>query len=53
MKRRGKLGGQNKVPRIITKQDLFEDIQEFAKEWDVRSIANELAPTHDETSISQ
>ncbi len=53
MKRRGKLGGQNKVPRIITKQDLFEDIQEFAKEWDVRSVVNELASSHDETSISQ
>ncbi|NLF24439.1 MAG: GH3 auxin-responsive promoter family protein [Deltaproteobacteria bacterium] len=31
MKHRGKLGGQNKVPRIITGQDLFEDLKSFAQ----------------------
>ena len=29
MKERGKLGGQNKVPRIITNRDLFGDLQNF------------------------
>ncbi len=29
MKSRGKLGGQNKVPRIITDQDLFESLRRF------------------------
>ncbi len=29
MKSRGKLGGQNKVPRIITKQELFENLLRF------------------------
>ena len=31
MKSRGKLGGQNKVPRIITKNELFEDLVRFAR----------------------
>jgi len=31
MKRRGKLGGQHKVPRIITDPDLFADLRRFAK----------------------
>ncbi|MHA1537276.1 MAG: GH3 family domain-containing protein [Alphaproteobacteria bacterium] len=31
MKRRGKLGGQNKVPRIITDEALFDDLRGFAK----------------------
>lgn len=30
MKERGKLGGQNKVPRIITDQKLFANLQQFA-----------------------
>lgn len=30
MKQRGKLGGQNKVPRIITEEALFDDLREFA-----------------------
>ncbi len=30
MKRRGKLGGQNKVPRIITDATLFDDLKSFA-----------------------
>lgn len=30
MKRRGKLGGQNKVPRIITDAALFDDLKSFA-----------------------
>ncbi|MGZ9082472.1 MAG: GH3 family domain-containing protein [Rhodoplanes sp.] len=30
MKRRGKLGGQNKVPRIINDQALFDDLRAFA-----------------------
>jgi GH3 auxin-responsive promoter len=30
MKRRGKLGGQNKVPRIINDQAVFEDLKTFA-----------------------
>ena len=29
MKHRGKLGGQNKVPRIINDQDLFADLRAF------------------------
>jgi hypothetical protein len=31
MKSRGKLGGQNKVPRIIMKQELFADLEAFAR----------------------
>jgi hypothetical protein len=31
MKNRGKLGGQNKVPRIITKVDMLQDLIDFAK----------------------
>ena len=31
MKKRGKLGGQNKVPRIIAKSELFDDLIEFTK----------------------
>jgi hypothetical protein len=30
MKRRGKLGGQNKVPRVINDQALFDDLKSFA-----------------------
>lgn len=30
MKRRGKLGGQHKVPRILNDPALFEDLQEFS-----------------------
>ena len=30
MKSRGKLGGQNKVPRIIQDQDLFKNLTDFA-----------------------
>ena len=30
MKSRGKLGGQNKVPRIIIKQELLDDLRSFA-----------------------
>ena len=29
MKRRGKLGGQNKVPRVINDEALFEDLRDF------------------------
>ncbi len=32
MKKRGKLGGQNKVPRIISNQDLFSDLNDFTKQ---------------------
>jgi hypothetical protein len=31
MKSRGRLGGQNKVPRIINDQQLFADLTHFAK----------------------
>ncbi len=31
MKRRGKIGGQNKVPRVITDDDLFRDLRSFAE----------------------
>jgi hypothetical protein len=31
MAKRGKLGGQNKVPRIITNQELFEDLINFTE----------------------
>ena len=41
MKSRGKLGGQNKVPRIITKPELFDDIQAFAKDYHQSSENNE------------
>ncbi len=30
MKRRGKLGGQNKVPRIVNDAKLFQDLRDFA-----------------------
>jgi hypothetical protein len=30
MKKRGKLGGQNKVPRILVNQVLFEELRQFA-----------------------
>ena len=30
MKQRGKLGGQNKVPRIVTSDALFADLRAFA-----------------------
>jgi hypothetical protein len=30
MKKRGKLGGQNKVPRIITNRELLAELIEFA-----------------------
>jgi len=30
-KSRGKLGGQNKVPRIITKQELLDNLLAFVK----------------------
>jgi hypothetical protein len=29
MKQRGKLGGQNKVPRVITDRDLFDNLRQF------------------------
>ena len=32
MKSRGKLGGQNKVPRIITDLELFKNLQKFCKD---------------------
>lgn len=32
MESRGKLGGQNKVPRIITNQELFTNLSAFARE---------------------
>ncbi|WP_022728546.1 GH3 family domain-containing protein [Fodinicurvata sediminis] len=31
MKKRGRLGGQNKVPRLISDPDLFADLQEFCR----------------------
>jgi hypothetical protein len=31
MKSRGRLGGQNKVPRIISDQQLFADLAKFAQ----------------------
>jgi len=31
MKSRGKLGGQNKVPRLISKPELFDQLREFAE----------------------
>jgi len=31
MKKRGKLGGQNKVPRIINDEALFQDLRAFTK----------------------
>jgi hypothetical protein len=30
MKKRGKLGGQNKVPRIVNDTALFADLRQFA-----------------------
>jgi hypothetical protein len=36
MKRRGKLGGQNKVPRIINDQTLFADLREFSDDYSPR-----------------
>ena len=31
MKERGKLGGQHKVPRLISKQELFNNLTEYSK----------------------
>ena len=31
MKKRGKLGGQNKVPRIITRTELLDDLKDFTR----------------------
>jgi hypothetical protein len=47
MKRRGKLGGQNKVPRVINDQALFDDLKRFgvAVEGLTRSLP--LAPSPD------
>jgi hypothetical protein len=33
MKSRGKLGGQHKVPRLINKQDLFDDLLNFVESF--------------------
>jgi len=32
MRSRGKLGGQNKVPRVINKQEIFEDLIKFTQQ---------------------
>ena len=32
MRRRGRLGGQNKVPRVISDPELFADLQNFASQ---------------------
>ena len=32
MKKRGKLGGQNKVPRIITKREMLSELIEFVRD---------------------
>jgi hypothetical protein len=37
MKSRGKLGGQNKVPRIITDKKLLEGLLTFAEEYNTRT----------------
>lgn len=31
MKKRGRLGGQNKVPRVINNQELFDDLKDFMR----------------------
>ncbi|WP_439814426.1 GH3 family domain-containing protein [Zavarzinia sp. CC-PAN008] len=33
MKQRGRLGGQNKVPRILVRDDLAQDLRDFATGW--------------------
>ena len=33
MKQRGQLGGQHKVPRVITDQSVFAELRRFAAEW--------------------
>ena len=38
MKSRGKLGGQNKVPRIITDSELFKGLRDFAQRLTVNSL---------------
>lgn len=45
MKKRGKLGGQNKVPRIITKREMLAELIEF-----VRSPLESQAPAESATS---
>lgn len=40
MKSRGKLGGQNKVPRIITKLELLQDLIDFANVPTARACSN-------------
>jgi hypothetical protein len=32
MKSRGRLGGQNKVPRIINDEEIFASLREFRRE---------------------
>lgn len=39
MKKRGKLGGQNKVPRIITNREMLADLLEFARTEDGKAGA--------------
>jgi hypothetical protein len=33
MRHRGKLGGQNKVPRVITDDALFSGLRSFVDRW--------------------
>jgi hypothetical protein len=39
MKSRGKLGGQNKVPRIITNRDILAELIELTKSFESSSAA--------------
>ena len=43
MKSRGKLGGQNKVPRIITKMELLEDLLGFAEQYNTTLSQSNVA----------
>jgi len=33
MRRRGRLGAQNKVPLVVNDPDLFHDLQDFARSF--------------------
>ncbi len=40
MRRRGRLGAQNKVPRVIADPELFADLRRFVAEWEGRGRAS-------------
>lgn len=47
LKGRGRLGGQNKVPRIITDADMFHELETIARQSLVRRASGATAPSGD------